>query len=311
MNLHFKKVFVCLIASPAAVLAAPSFAGCWNAADSGVVGPAVEICIDGRCETATLTFECANASGLQAGYTNGLSVNIDISVEPNQVVLSRNGTRLSAAQIATATCRDIESDGCKFGKTPVNAIGDADAEGQLALIRSRFAGLIGVDAEGFQSILFETGLYAGAIDGVWGANLEAAVREALRLAAERGIAVDLTSDQAMFGFLYAVRDAYANPDSGLSQQPFAGAHLLVVASRQSYEEAEPIAASLEAALAATGFPGRTSIIPSLNGWLALTAGMYNKDECLAQADALKGQGLLPADAYCAPVEKFDPFYWTN
>lgn len=288
-----------------------AFGGCWNAADSAVVGPEVEICIDGSCTRTTLTFECADASGLKAGYANGLSVQINTMTQPFSTLLALNGQQLSAAQIEGASCLNIDGgDGCKFGvQSASEAPSDPDTD--LNAVKARFSQLLGVDAEGFQSALIEAGLLTGVADGVWGSSTEVAVRQALFIARERGIPVDLSTDDGLFRFIYAVKDANADPNSGLARSPFAGAHLLVVASRQTYEEAMPIASQLEGTLARAGFSNRTSLVESLNGWVAITVGMYPKEGCLAASESLKSQGLVPSDAYCAPVEKFDPMSWTN
>lgn len=288
---------------------APAFAACWNAADTGEQGPEVEICIDGSCEKTNLEFECANANGLQAGYANGLSVEIDTAFNPPKVYLGRNGKQYSSEQVSAATCVDPNGgDGCKFGAVPVEVNSSAD---QVGLVKSRFMNLLGVDAEGFQLALIEAGLLPGEPDGTWGPVMEFAVSQALTIAAERGIPVDLSSDDGLFQFVYAVRDAVAEPGIGLSRFPFVGAHMLVVASRETYEEADPVMQNLETQLSAIDFANRTRLVPATNGWIAVTAGMYPKNDCLSVSEQLKGQGLIPADAYCAPVEKFDPMGWTN
>lgn len=291
------------------ISATPSLAACWNAADEGQAGPEVEICISGSCDVATLEYECANSSGLQAGYSNGLTVEIDTSFDPPKVYMGRNGQQLSALETGEATCVDPNGgDGCKFGS---ELEGSNPALDQVALVKSRFINLLGVDAEGFQLALIDAGLLSGVPDGTWGPVMESAVAQALFIAAERGILIDLSSDDGLFQFVYAVRDAVAEPGIGLSRLPFVGAHMLVVASRKTYEEADPVRLNLEAQLFAIDFGNRTRLVPATNGWIAITAGMYQKDECAGVSERLKGQGLIPADAYCAPVEKFDPMAWTN
>lgn len=306
------------IASTVMLLAPASVnAGCWNASDSGVQGPAAEICIGGICEKTTLEFECANISGLIAGYTNGLRVEIDTTLTPNKVSVSRNSSIISEQDVAEATCAAPDREACKLGKYIEVGSDQADPSGhgeinaEIAKIRERFEALLGVDAEGFQEILIETEFLSGIPDGVWGPSTEVAVLEFVVAANKVGITIDATTDEALFRSMYEAREVLYNPNSGLSRYPFDGAHLLVVASRGSYEEAEPMALDLEAKLASIGFAGRTGTYPAISGVIAIAAGMYLKSACEITADEFKSMGAIPEDSYCLPVERIDPMSWTN
>lgn len=303
---------LCFVAFPSTAMAV-----CWNAEESGSPGPAVEICINEQCETTRLTSECPLSDALIAGYANGLSVAIDLSASPPVTKLSKSGVALSPEEVQTASCRELEGgDGCKFGKPhPVaqenQGLTSATNDNQIAAIREHFKSLIGVDAEAFQNILIEANLLNSKADGVWGAETEAAVKEALQLADLKGIRIVVSTADAMFSSFHNLGASLFDPRSGLARQPFDGAQLLVVASRRTYEEAEPLAVQLEASLSSADYANRTAMIPSLNGWVAVTAGMYSDDGCQTALSRLQGNGLIPADSYCAPIEKFDPMAWTN
>jgi len=43
----------------------------------------------------------------------------------------------------------------------------------------------------------------------------------------------------------------------------------------------------------------------------VVAGMYSRNGCVAQADQFKAMRLIPGDSYCAGLDRFDPFNWTN
>jgi hypothetical protein len=289
----------------------PALASCWNAADTGVPGPSAEICISGVCETTTLDFECANATGMMAGYTNGLHIEVDVSVTPERVIVSRDGNRLSDQEVADATCAADDREACKFG-TYIETNPDAvNNRVDIAAIKQRFDGLLGVDAVGFQQILIETGFLKGIPDGVWGPSTEAAVSAFMVAADEYGISIDASSDEKMFQTMYAASSFLYDPRSGLARYPFDGAHLLVIASRSTYEEAEPVYNDVEATMTSIGFAGRAGVYPAISGVLAITVGMYPKDICSQMAEEFKGQGLIPLDSYCLPVDKIDPMAWTN
>lgn len=299
------------------VFPSSAMAVCWNAEDSGSLGPAVEICINEQCETTRLTSECPLTDGLIGGYANGLSVAIDLTTNPPITRLSKSGVAFSEDAVRTASCRELEGgDGCKFGKQAMVAtIGQAATATAnttlIAAIREHFNTLLGVDAEAFQSILIEANLLHSKADGVWGAETEAAVEDALQLAELKGIAIDVSSVDAMFSSFHILGASLFDPRSGLARQPFDGAQLLVVASRRTYVEAEPLVVQLEATLSSSDYANRTAMISSLNGWVAVTAGMYSDDGCQTALSRLQGNGLIPADSYCAPIEKFDPIAWTN
>lgn len=291
--------------------AAPSLANCWNAADSGGPGDPVEICVNGSCERTFKTHECAGAWGLSIGYANGMLVEQDISVTPPTTVVSRSGVAMTAGEVAGITCTDIAGAGaCAFGSAQAVSAGGDDAA-QMQVIRQTFEGMLGIDAENMQVSLIEAGLLTGSADGVWGPATERAFRSALAVARQNGISPDLASDVGLVQFVTAVRGLRFDPESGLSAQPFAGAHMLVVASRQDMGAAQAVFAELTGRMEASGLPGRAGVLTSLNGWLAITAGMYSKAGCAAMVDRLKAAGVVPGDAYCAPVEKFDPMNWTT
>lgn len=297
--------------------AVPAFASCWNAADSGGPGDPVEICLAGVCEQTFKTHECAMLDGLSIGYANGMMVEQDLSVSPPVTVVSRNGQRLTPEQVAGITCVDTAgAAACAFGMAQASAPaagGDpaGDEAAQLAQARTTFGAMLGIDAETMQIRLIEAGLMTGPADGQWGPATEAAVRAALAVARENGIVVDTATDTGLFEMLNAISARLFDPDSGLSKQPFAGAHMLVVASRQDMGEAQALFGALSQRLADAGLPDRAGVLTSMNGWLAITAGMYSKGGCTAMADRLKAAGVVPGDAYCAPVEKFDPMNWTT
>lgn len=293
----------------------PAVASCWNAADTGVPGPSAEICIGGVCESTTLDFECANAMGMMAGYANGLHIEVDVSVTPEKVIVSKDGARFSDQDIASATCAASDLDACKFGTfIEVAADGAGNGGGDdvgIAAIKARFDGLLGVDAAGFQQILIETGFLTGNADGVWGPATEAALSAFVIAASQYGISIDTSGDEEMFRSMYAAYNVLYDPRSGLARYPFEGAHLLVVASRNTYEEAERVYYDVEATMTSIGFAGRAGVYPAISGVLAITVGMYPKDVCLETADHFKAQGLIPTDSYCLPKEKIDPMAWTN
>lgn len=308
---------VCIASLMMLLAPGAAIASCWNASDSGVPGPAAEICIGGTCEKTTLEYECANTSGLLSGYTNGLHVEIDITVTPEKVSVSRNGDVLSEKDVAEATCAAPDPDACKLGKYIEVGSDQADASdhgeisAEITKIRDRFENLLGVDAVSFQILLIETGFLSGFADGVWGPSTEAAVSRFVVAANKLGFGIDATTDETLFYSMYDAREALFDPNSGLSRYPFDGAHLLVVASRSTYEESEPIFQDLEAKLASLGFSGRTGMYPSISGAIAITSGMYPKSACEITADDLKSKGMIPEDSYCLPVERIDPMFWTN
>lgn len=288
----------------------PAFAMCWNAQESGEPGMPVEICRNGRCEVTEKIFECANADGLRIGYQNGLSVEQDLRATPPVTIVTENGRRLTPQEIAALTCNDIAGMGaCAFDLA--RAPTDADITTQIAQIRQQFESAMGIDAENLQVALLEAGIFTGTVDGTWGPDTEQAFIEALKIAQSYGFSPNLDDDSALYKLANAVRNWKFDPDSGLSRLPFAGAHLLVVASRKTASEAYAVQDELAARMNAVNLPNRAGVFPTLNGWFATTAGMYSKAGCLVQADRLKAQGVLPPDAYCAAIERFDPMAWTN
>lgn len=299
------------------VLPNSAMAVCWNAEDTGDSGPAVEICINEQCEKTRLTSECPLTDSLIAGYANGLSVAIDLATTPPTTKLSKSGVAFSVGEVETASCRELDGgDGCKFGKQSSPATTDqslppSTATSHLADIKKHFASLLPVDAEGFQNILIEANLLYSKASGEWDVETEAAVGDALELAELKGIPIDVSTVDALFRTFQSLASALFDPRSGLSRKPFDGAQMLVVASRRTYGEAESVVLQLESALSAASYPNRSAMVPALNGWIAVTAGMYSADGCQTALARLKGNNLIPSDSYCSPIEKFDPMTWTN
>lgn len=288
----------------------PALANCWNAEDEGQTGDPVEICRNDTCEVTAKVFECVSLSSLIIGYANGLSVSQDLTVTPPVTNVLDNGRRLSPSEVGAITCKDIEGRAaCAFDIA--QRLPTADIEAQLSQIEAHFKAQLGVDAEHMQMKLMEAGLLSGRIDGVWGPATEDAFRQAIRVADSYGVEFDYTRESAMYELVNSVRGWNFDPDSGLIAQPFAGAYILVVASREQPADAEANYEMLDARLLTVGLSGRAGILTAANGVFAVTAGMYTQVGCEEMAMRLKSDGLIPKDAYCASIDRFDPMNWAN
>ena len=286
-------------------------AACWNADEAGVSGPAVEICFEGSCEQTNMVLECAGGWGATIDYANGWAVNVEIMGSDVSRSVSLNDRLLTDQQLQTLTCRELDGeDGCRFPEITL-ASAHSNSDHPLDLIDQHFRNALGVDAENLQLWLLEAGLYHGPIDGQWGMRTEAAFMDALDWANSRGMQYDLRTEDGFYDFVLNIRSALFNIDSGLSRTPTGNEFLLVTASRRSMQEAEQVANQLDQQLTARGYPSRAYVLVATNGWYAVVAGMYSRSGCVSQADQFKNMGLIPSDSYCAGLDRFDPFNWTN
>lgn len=291
--------------------ASSASAACWNAAEAGVEGPAVEICYQGNCEQTNMILECAGSWGAAIGYANGWAVNVEISGNDVTRTVSLNEQAMATHQLQTLLCRELDDDdGCRFPEITL-ASSPVDASDPMSLIEQHFRNALGVDAENLQSALLEANLYHGAVDGSWGARTEDAFMDALDWANSRGMQYDLRTEDGFYEFVWGIRTALVDVDSGLSRTPTGNEFLLVTASRQSMTEADQVAVQLDQQLTARGYPSRAYVLVATNGWYAVVAGMYSRNGCVAQADMFKSMGVIPSDSYCAGLDRFDPFNWTN
>jgi len=181
----------------------------------------------------------------------------------------------------------------------------------MSLLEGHFRNALGVDAEYVQLALLEAGLYHGAFDGQWGGQTANAFIDALDWANSRGMQYDLTTEDGFYEFVWGIRAALFSVDSGLSRTPTGNEAILVAASRASMGEAQQLANQLDQKLTARGYPSRAYVLLAANGWYAVVAGMYSRDGCIDKAEQFKGMGLIPNDSYCAGLDRFDPFNWTN
>lgn len=299
------------IAAVAMVTANTASAGCWNAEESGERGPAVEICFEGSCEQTNMVLECAGGWGAAIGYANGWAVNVEIMGSDVSRSVSLNDRVLTDQQLQKLTCRELDGeDGCRFPEIMM-ASAHSDVDQPLDLIEQHFRNALGVDAENLQLWLLEAGLYHAPIDGQWSMRTEDAFMDALDWANSRGMQYDLRTENGFYDFVLNIRSALFNIDSGLSRTPTGNELLLVTASRRSMQEAEQVATQLDQQLAARGYPSRAYVLVAINGWYAVVAGMYSRSGCVYQADQFKNMGLIPSDSYCAGLDRFDPFNWTN
>lgn len=299
------------IAAMVMMAATTASAACWNADEAGVSGPAVEICFEGSCEQTNMVLECAGGWGATIGYANGWAVNVEIMGGDVSRSVSLNDRMLTDQQFQTLTCRELDGeDGCRFPEIMLASAG-SDADHPLDLIEQHFRNALGVDAENLQLWLLEAGLYHGAVDGRWGARTEDAFMDALDWANSRGMQYDLRTEDGFYEFVWGIRTALVDVDSGLSRTPTGNEFLLVTASRQSMTEADQVAVQLDQKLTARGYPSRAYVLVATNGWYAVVAGMYSRNGCVAQADMFKSMGVIPSDGYCAGLDRFDPFNWTN
>jgi hypothetical protein len=96
-----------LLAIAFVAVSSPAWAGCFNFTEHSLetAPPRVTICIDGVCEETTADFQCANTSGAQFGYANGLFVRY----VGETVTASINKVPVDVAKI---TCVEIDDDAC-------------------------------------------------------------------------------------------------------------------------------------------------------------------------------------------------------
>uniref|UniRef100_UPI003566B5D4 peptidoglycan-binding domain-containing protein n=1 Tax=Phaeovulum sp. TaxID=2934796 RepID=UPI003566B5D4 len=75
-------------------------------------------------------------------------------------------------------------------------------------------------------------------------------------------------------------------------------------------EAKPTQAEAEARAAAwaTTFPNVGGFVLG-SGWYAVALGPFSQPEAVAQAELLRGEGLIPADAFVADEERFRGRFW--
>ncbi len=306
------KHFACALVAATILTTTDASAACWNADEAGVAGQAVKICYQGTCEQTHMVLECAGGWGAIIGYANGWAINSEIVGGDVTRTISLNERALTNEQLQTLTCRELEAggDGCRFPDITL-ASAFSDTNDPMRLIEHHFRNALGVDAENLQLSLFEAGLYRGAVDGRWGMRTEDAFMDALDWANSRGMQYDLRTEGGFYEFVWDIRNALFDIDSGLSRTPTGNEFLLVTASRRSIPEADQVANQLDRQLTARGYPGRTYVLVAANGWYAVVAGMYSRDGCIDKAEQFKGMGLIPNDSYCAGLDRFDPFNWTN
>jgi hypothetical protein len=304
-----KKLTKALTLAVATSLGSAANAACWNAADSGLAGPAVEICFSGQCQQTNMISECAMSAGAFMDYANGWSVNYSIIDGQEVVSVSFNEQAITAEAYKGFSCRDLDDDmGCRFPEA-LRAVTVPPGLGDLAKIEQYFRGSLGIDAEYVQLALLEAGLYDGTIDGVWGPGTADAFATALDWANSRGGQYDLSSEEGYYAFVRATRHTFFDIDSGLSRSPTGLEYLLVVASIQDPSAARDLADQYEAHLRRAGLPNLAYPLVTVNGWNAVVAGMYSQAGCQRQAERLKSENLIPADSYCAALARFDPFNW--
>lgn len=291
--------------------AASAEAACWNAEDAGIKGPAVEICYAGLCETTTMSLECAGSWGATIRYENGWSVNTQLTQGREDNYLMRNDTRLTPDQQSLVSCRNLDPEaGCRFDMV-LNAAQRASAAADIDMIERHFKKALGVDAFHVQLALLEVGLYNAQPDEQWGPATRKAFVDALDWANSRGMSYDVSTEQGFYDFVWAIRRALFDIDSGLSRTPTGVEHLLVTASRRTWEAARDVAFDIELGMNAVGLPNRTYALLAANGWYAAVAGMYSKSGCQAQLQNLKNLRVIPSDSYCAGLERFDPNNWAD
>jgi hypothetical protein len=187
----------------------------------------------------------------------------------------------------------------------------ATGHSTMAQLERYFRSAIEVDALHVQISLLEAGLYHGQVDGRWGAQTEDAFRDALDWMVSRGAPPDLRTEAGFYEFVEMVRHALFDIDSGLSRTPTGPEFVMVTAGRRSQAEADQLAGQLERRLSARGYPSRAQVLLASNGVFAVTAGMYSRAGCMDRLESFRREGLVPSDSYCAGLERFDPFNWTN
>lgn len=300
------------IFAAASVMATQVAAACWDARQLGVQGPAVEICYGGQCEQAHMVLECANALGATIAYSNGWQIDVQISGSAAVETVSYRQRVLAPNLLSSLTCRDLEvgAGACRFPQTGQAAQPDA-SDSPLSLIEMHFRAALGVDAETVQLSLLEAGLYSGAVDGEWGPQTQDAFIDALDWAHSRGMQYDVRTENGFYDFVWSIRSALFDVDSGLSRSPSGDEFLLVTGSRRTVVEADQMVTEVDGRLTARGYPNRTYWLTAANGWYAVVAGMYSKDGCRARAQTFISMGLIPSDSYCAGLDRFDPMNWTR
>lgn len=294
------------------ITAKQASAACWDARELGVQGPAVEICYGGQCEQANMILECAGAWGATIAYSNGWQVDVQIMGNTSTQTVSYRQQALAPNLLSSLTCRDLDADGgaCRFPRSgEVGPI--VTAASPMSLIEMHFRNALGVDAETVQLSLLEAGFYGGAIDGAWGPQTQDAFIDALDWAHSRGMQYDVRTESGFYDFVWGIRRALFDVDSGLSRTPTGGEFLLVAGSRRTLAEAQQLVAEVDGRLAARGYPNRTYWLTAANGWYAVVAGMYSQSGCTTRAQAFKSMGLIPGDSYCAGLDRFDPMTWTR
>lgn len=150
-------------------------ASCFNYEESGGPAPTALMCIEGRCGETAATFECANASGGQFGFDNGLSVDCIAQGGVSACAISLEGRRVLEQAV---TCTSLTDEAvCGSLPTPCDA--------QMGAIRAGFEAAPEYSRMGAQSVLQSMSYYMNfdtipaqpaQIDGSWGARTEAAFR---------------------------------------------------------------------------------------------------------------------------------------
>lgn len=82
---------------------------------------------------------------------------------------------------------------------------------------------------------------------------------------------------------------------------------LVLASQPNDQKAIEYAQSL-AAKGAIRNVSEITFLRSSNGWLAISLGIFAKDECNSRLGDIKGRVGIPKDAYCTPTQRFTEKY---
>ena len=297
-----------------------AWAGCWSANDAGDNGAKVEICFKGTCEQTYLTSECADISGAAISYKSGWYIETQITENSVTDVISLNGVILSQAELAHLSCKDLDDEqGCRFAAVSTEDQELTDAllsevptpNSDMAKIEGYFTSALEVDALGLQISLLEAGLYTGKVTGEWGEPTQTAFEDGLDWANSRGLSYDLNSDQGFYSFVWDLRTALFDEDSGLKQIPEGNEFLLIAASKRSDKKASNMAQQLENDLSQRGFPNLTKVLVTKKGGYAVVVGMYSQNGCEARLQQFVEAGLVPIDSRCANVGRFDPMNWAD
>lgn len=78
---------------------------------------------------------------------------------------------------------------------------------------------------------------------------------------------------------------------------------LVLASQPNDQKALEYSQTLVAKRAIRNL-GDITFLRSSNGWLAISLGVFSKDECNNRLGDIKGRAGIPKDAYCTPTQRF-------